>query len=190
MSPTESANAWDRFVHKIGLLTLAMGLLEAAIMAMHCKATAQHEGQLKSRLNRAQRDGLLNAVKLLGWPDDKLANLTKRLSEIDELDKRRNRFVHISAGIVSDDSIPGVPAGAVIDVRTYGIGVTSTNGKSWNIGVLGKKIDLEEIDKLTADIHQARLGLVPFMELVDAIKHPPLSPPEFIKRLKKGVLLS
>jgi hypothetical protein len=58
--PTE----WDLLVTKLGLLTLSAGLLEAAVMAMHCKATNQSEAKLKSRLNRAQREGLKKRLGL------------------------------------------------------------------------------------------------------------------------------
>jgi hypothetical protein len=190
MSTTAETDEWDQFVYKIGLLTLAMGTLEAAIMAMHCKATNQREADLESRLNKAQRDGLKRAVESLDWPDYKKADLARRLSDIAALDKRRNNFIHIAAARVADNSIAGVPAGSVIDGRTYGLGVTSSDGTSWTIGVVAKRIDLTDIDKLFAEINEARLGLVPYMELVDAIKHPPTPLGEFVDRLKKGTLLS
>src|SRR5229473_2044874 len=102
MCTTSQPNEWDRLVTKIGLLTLTAGLLEAAVMAMHCKATDQSEAELKSRLNEAQRKGLKKAVKSLDWPDEKKADLSKRLSEIAALDKRRNALIHLAAGFVSD----------------------------------------------------------------------------------------
>jgi hypothetical protein len=88
------------------------------------------------------------------------------------LAKRRNPFIHAAAGIVSDNSIPGIPAGSVIDLRTYGMGFTSWDGESANIGYVAKKIDFEGMDKLIADIHQAQIGFTPYMELVDKIEHP------------------
>jgi hypothetical protein len=75
MCTTSEQNGWDRLVAKIGLLTLTAGLLEAAVMEMHCRATGRSEAELKSRLNKAQRDGLKKAVKPLDWPDDKKADL-------------------------------------------------------------------------------------------------------------------
>src|ERR1700731_3293651 len=102
---TSQPNEWDRFVAKIGLLTLTAGMLEAAVMAMHCKAANKSEGELKSRLNGPQRDGLKKAVKPLDWPDEKKADLTRRLSEIAALDKRRNALIHLAAGWVSNHSI-------------------------------------------------------------------------------------
>jgi hypothetical protein len=80
---TSQSDEWDQLVTKIGLLTLTVGVLEAAVMAMHCKATSQSEEELKSRLNRPQREGLKRAVKSLDWPDDKKTDLTKRLADIE-----------------------------------------------------------------------------------------------------------
>jgi hypothetical protein len=71
MCTTSYLNEWDRLVNKIGLLTLTAGFLEAAAMAMHCKAAGKSEAELKSRLNEHQRQGLKKAVKSLDWPDDK-----------------------------------------------------------------------------------------------------------------------
>src|SRR5713101_3370681 len=109
MCTTSEPNDWDRLVTKIGHLTLAAAFLEAAVMRMHCKATGQSEAELKSRLNEHQRKGLKKAVKSLDWPDDKKADLSKRLSEIAALDKRRNGLIHLAAGFVSNNSIHGVP---------------------------------------------------------------------------------
>jgi hypothetical protein len=38
---------WDRLVAKIGLLTLSAGMLEAAVMAMHCKQQINPKGHSK-----------------------------------------------------------------------------------------------------------------------------------------------
>lgn len=54
----------------------------------------------------------------------------------------------------------------------FGIGFTERRGNTWTIGVLGKRLHLHEIDELIQDIHNARLGLVPYMDLVDKINHP------------------
>jgi hypothetical protein len=51
------------------------------------------------------------------------------------------------------------------------------------IGLVAKKIDLSEIDKFN-DYQQARLGLVPYMELIDKIAHRP-SAEELLERLEK-----
>jgi hypothetical protein len=191
MCTTSQSNEWDRLVAKIGLLTLTAGLLEAAVMAMHCMETNQSEADFKphQRLNGPQRDGLKRAAKSLDWPDDKKADLTKRLSEIAALDQRRNVLIHLAAGFVSDNSIHDIPAGSIVDLRTVRFGVTkkentSDGGTSWTIGVVAKKLDMNEIDKLIDDLQQARLGLVPYMELVDRITHPPISSEELFDRLQ------
>jgi hypothetical protein len=181
-------NEWNRLIAKIGLLTLTAGLLEAAITAMHCKATGKSDAEFKGRqrLNGPQRDGLKKAVKSLDWPDNKKAELMTRLSDIAALDMRRNAFIHLAAGIVSNNSLHGVPAGSVIDLRTFGIGVT-TEG---TIGLVATKIDLDEIDRLIDDINHARVGLGPYMELVDKIRHPAKSSLELIERLENRKPLS
>lgn len=69
---------------------------------------------------------------------------------------------------MSNNSIPGIPAGSVIDLRTYGMGFTSWDGKSGTAGM----------DKLIADIHEAQFGFTPYMELVDKIRHPAREFPE------------
>jgi hypothetical protein len=183
--------------------TLTAGFLEAAVMAMHCKAAGKSEAELKSRLNEHQRQGLKKAVKSLDWPDDKKIALGKRLAEIAALDKRRNALIHVAAGIVSNNSILGIPAGSAINFRAYGIGVidseddsrrigrvTNSDGDSWTIGLVATKIDVDEIDKLIDDIQQAQRGLVPYMELVDKITHPAKSAEELVDRLKNRKLPS
>lgn len=185
MTDAIGTNEWDSLVYKIGKMTLAMGLLEAAVMAMHCTATGQREADLESKLNKAQRKGLKTAAQRLGWTDEQVSGLAARLSEIAALDKRRNRFIHIAAGIMFS-SIPGVSAGSVVDARSYGLGVTSHEGNSRTFGVVVNKIDLSEVDELTADIHAARLNLVPYMELIDAIEGPSLSLAEFVEVMKNA----
>jgi hypothetical protein len=64
--------------------------------------------------------------------------------------------------------------------------IQSGQVRSLTIGAVAKTIDLNEIDKLIDDLNQARLGLVPYMELVDKITHPRKSAAEFFDRLKKG----
>ena len=49
---------------------------------------------------------------------------------------------------------------------------------------------MTEIDKLIAVLDQARLGLAPYMELVDKITHPPKSAAELVDRLEKRKPLS
>jgi hypothetical protein len=105
--------------------------------------------------------------------------------KIRQLYLRRNNLIHAALGVAGHDFITGVPAGSVINLRTCGFGFTEQKGDTWTIGYVGKRIHLEDIDLLTADIHNARLSLVPYMELVDKIKHPPraLPMPEVGKRL-------
>jgi hypothetical protein len=178
-------NEWDRLVTKIGELALAMGVLEMAVMAMHCRATGKLESELQSRSNNAQRDGLKRAVKDLDWPDDKKADLSRRLSAIAALDKRRNAMIHLAAG-VAGDGIHGIAAGTPIDLRSYGLGTTGRDGGTFTVGLVATKVDLGKIDKLIEDITQARLGLVPFMELVDRIRVAPRSAADLIDMLKRG----
>lgn len=174
---------WDLFVQKIGLLTISMGALEAAIMSMHCRAMGIAESDLKSRLNRDQRRGLLRAVADLDWPEQQKAELKDRLSAIAALDDRRNGFIHLSTAIVSDDSLPGIPPGSIINLRSYGLGVIVRAPNSATFGFVAERIHLAEIDQLTDEIHQARLGLVPFMELIDKIEHSPQSFEQYHKRV-------
>lgn len=167
------SSQWDQFIMRLGGLTNAMGLLEMALIAMHCRMTGKSEDELGLEHAFQHRQALERAVKSLHWTAAEKANFIKRLEEVRALAKRRNVFVHIAAGIVSDDSIPGIPAGSVIDLRTYGIGYTRWDEKSGTIGYVAKKIDFDEIDRLIAEIHVARIGFVPYMELVDSISHPP-----------------
>jgi hypothetical protein len=94
-------------------------------------------------------------------------------------------MIHAAVGLAIDGSISGVSEGGIVDLRTYGIGFSEKQGNTWTIGVIGKQLHLHEIDELIQDIHSARLGLVPYMELVDQIKHPakPFPTPELGKLL-------
>jgi hypothetical protein len=53
------------------------------------------------------------------------------------------------------------------------VSASDGTGTSWTIGVVAETIDLKEIDKLINDLRQARLDLVPYMEMMDKITHPP-----------------
>jgi hypothetical protein len=63
---------------------------------------------------------------------------------------------------------------------------------------VGKRFELEEIDKLTQEINEARLSIVPYMELADKIRHPPKPFPfptsenearhPFPRRFSKGII--
>jgi len=179
------SSEWEQFVQKIGLLTISMGALEAAIMSMHCRAIGIAESELKSRLNRDQRKGLLRAVTGLDWPEAQKAELRDRLKAIAALDDRRNKFIHISVAVVSDDSLPDIPPGSVINLRSYGLGVMARTPNSATFGLVADRIHLAEIDLLTEEIHQARLGLVPFMELIDKIQRSPQPLEEFHRRIRR-----
>jgi hypothetical protein len=172
MSNVTSAD-WDHFIMRLGKLTFSMGLLEMALIAIHCRMTGKSEQELGLEHAFQHRQALEKKVKSLGWTAAEEADFIKRLEEVRALSKRRNVFIHIAAGTVSDDnSIRGIPAGGVIDLRTYGLGFTHWDGKSGTIGCVARTIDLEEMDKLINDIHEARIGFTPYMDLVDKIRHP------------------
>jgi hypothetical protein len=168
-----TSDQWDQFIMRLGGLTHAMGLVEMTLIAMHCRMTGKSEDELGFEHAFQHRQALAKAVKSLHWAAAEKADFIKRLEEVRALAKRRNVFVHIAAGIVSDNSIHGIPAGSVIDLRTYGIGYTRWDGKSGTIGYVAKKIDFDEMDRLIAEIHAARVEFVPYMDLIDSISHPP-----------------
>lgn len=88
-------------------------------------------------------------------------------------------MIHAALGLAGDGSIAGVPAGSVIDLRTYGIGFTERIGdNTWKIGVVGERFHLRQIDQLIDEVHAARRGLIPYMELVGKIRHPAKQFPE------------
>jgi hypothetical protein len=184
MTKPPAPDEWDQLVVKMGTLTLAVGILEMAIIALVCRILGQTEEEIGIR-NNQQWCLKLAKVAPAYWSDDPRADLAKRLTEIRGLYKSRNQMIHAALGIAGDGSVAGAPAGSVIDLRTYGIGFTARKGNTWTIGILGKRFHLHEIDRLIADIHKARLGLVPFMQLVDEIKHPakPLPLPKLGQRL-------
>ncbi len=155
-----------------------MGFLELAIISMHCRITGKSEEELELQHGYQHRISLESKVKSLNWSADKEKDFIDRLWDVQRLYKRRNKFVHIAAGIVGDDSIPNIPTGSVIDVRSYGLGFSNWDGIRGTIGLVARRIDLAEIDQLIDDINKARLGFVPYMDLVDEIKHPPRPFPE------------
>lgn len=167
---------WDQLVVKIGTLALTVGVLEMAIISMVCRILDQTEEEIGIR-NNSQWCKKFIKVAPASWSDAERADLEKRLGEIRALYRRRNQLIHAALARASDGSIAGVPAGSVIDLRTYGLGFTSQQGNTFTIGIVGKRVHLNEIDQLTAEVHQARLGLVPYMELVDNIRHPAKSFP-------------
>jgi hypothetical protein len=156
----------------MGALTLAVGTLEMAITAVVCRIVGKTEREIGIRTNSGWCKKFIE-VAPASWPDQAREELAVRLKKIRRLYRRRNQMVHAALGRAGDDSISGVPAGSVVDLRTYGIGFTRRKGNTWTIGIVGKRLHLGEIDKLTEDVHSARVGLVPYMELADEIRHPP-----------------
>jgi hypothetical protein len=173
-----TSTEWDQFLMALGKLAFAMGSLEMTLIAMHCRIAGKSEAELGSEHGFQHRQALEKKVEALPWASHEKGDFIKRLGEVRSLAKRRNSFIHVAAGIVSNDSIPGIPAGSVIDLRTYGIGFTSWDGQRGNIGYVAKKIDLREMSKLTKDIHEAQLGFTPYMELIDKIESPTREFPE------------
>jgi hypothetical protein len=175
---TVASEEWDQFIMRLGKLAFAMGLLEMTLIAMHSRMTGKSEEELGLEHGFQHRQALEKKVKSLPWTAAEKSDFIKRLGEVRVLAKRRNPFIHVAAGIVSDNSILGIPAGSVIDLRTYGMGFTSWDGESANIGYVAKKIDFEGMDKLIADIHRAQIEFTLYMELVDKIEHPAREFPE------------
>ncbi len=184
MPKSPAANEWDQLVVKIGALALAAGALEMAIIAMVCQILGQTEEEIGIYSNDLWCQKFHEVVPKL-WSDEKRKDLARRLKKIRQLYVRRNRMIHAALALAGDGSIAGVPAGSIIDLRTYGVGFTSKKGDTFTFGFVGKRVHLHEIDRLTADIHKARVGLSPFMELVDEIRHPakPFSIPKLGARL-------
>jgi hypothetical protein len=189
MDENQSAavNEWDQLVIKMGKLTLAAAYLEIAIITIVCGILGESEEEItngKWPTNKWWCDKL-NTVAPASWSTADKQLLATCLSNIRDLYLRRNRMIHAALGIAADGSVPSVPPGSVIDLRTYGLGFSSNEGNKWTIGVVGKRVELREFDELTEKIRAARLSLVPFMELVDKIKHParPFPLPELGKRL-------
>jgi hypothetical protein len=164
-------NEWDQLVVKIGTLALAVGHLEVAIIMMVCHILGKTEEQIGIQTNSSWCKKL-NEVAPEFWSDEQRSDLARRLSHIRSLYRRRNKLIHSAIGIVNDDSVVGVPAGSAIDMRTYGIGFTKQEGNTFTFGVVAERVNLDEIDSLCNDVRQARVDLVPYMELVDQIKHP------------------
>ena len=62
------------------------------------------------------------------------------LAHIRGLYRRRNELIHTALATAGDNSIPGVPSGAIIDLRSYGVGFTKREGDTWTIGLMAKRI--------------------------------------------------
>ncbi len=187
MPKLPTTNEWDQLVVKIGTLAIETGYLEMAIIAMVCRILGKTEDELGIFSNDKWCRKLQEVCPPL-WSDVDRNDLPKRLKKIRKLYTQRNRLIHTALGTASDGSISGVPSGGVVDLRTFGIGFTGKKGNTWTIGLVGKRVHLHEIDKLTEAIHKARVELGPYMELVDKIKHPPkpFPPPERGKLISRS----
>jgi hypothetical protein len=165
-------NEWDQLVMRMGKLTLAAGYLEMAIIAIVCRILCQSEEQIAKDKWRTNKWWCkkLDEVAPAAWDKDLL---TKCMCNIREVYGQRNRMVHAALGVTGDDSVPGVPPGSPIDLRTYKVGFRSNEDNKRIFGIVGKRVEVREFDELTEKIHAARLSLVPFMELADKISHPP-----------------
>lgn len=172
MPKPPAVNEWDQLVAKIGELAVAAGLLEMVIILTVCRILGKSENEVGIRHSGEWRQKLEKVVPP-SWSDAEKKDLSKRLNEIRDLHLRRNPMIHAALAIAGDGSISGVPSGAIVDLRTYGLGFSEQQDNTWTIGVIGKRFDLYEIDKLIEEFNKARVGLRPYMELVDKIKHPP-----------------
>jgi hypothetical protein len=167
---TESpATELDQLFVTMGKLTLAAAYLETAIIAIVCRIVGKSEEEFGWQTNQWWCKKL-NEVAPATWDKQSLAECT---SNIRELYRQRNHMIHAAIGVAGDDFIPGAPRGSLIDLRTYGLQFRPDGPNRWTIGIGAKRVELGEVDKLTENIHAARLSLVPFMELADKIKHPP-----------------
>jgi hypothetical protein len=178
MPESPTVTEWDQLVVKVGTLTIAAGYLEMAIIAMVCRILGKTEdevsaGSKKKWLSNAEWCQLFLSVLPPSWSDAEKTDLSKRIKKIRKLYAQRSRLIHTALGRVSDGSISGVPSGGIVDLRTFGFGLTKRGGNTWTIGLVGKRVHLHEIDRLTGAIHKARVDLGPYMELIDKIRHPP-----------------
>ena len=171
MQEPASPSEWDQLVVKMGTLTLAVGNLEMAIIAMVCHIVDQAEEKIGWLTNNDWCKKFIR-VAPASWSDEERKRLAQQLEKVRELYRRRNRVIHATLGVAGDGLIAGVPAGSVIDLRTYGLGFTRQEGNAFVIGFVGERFDLSEIDQLTTEVQEARIALVPYMQLVDKIKHP------------------
>jgi hypothetical protein len=171
MSEPSRSDVWEKLTVKVGELALAAGFLEMAIIAIVCRILNKTEEELKISSNSAWCRKLLD-VRPMTWSEDERNQLEFRIRHIRHLYSRRNKLIHAGLALVSDDSVHGVPPGSIIDLRTYGLGVTGRTPNSVTVGVVAKQVKLDEISSLARALHDARLSLVPYMDLADQIKHP------------------
>jgi hypothetical protein len=172
---TESpATESDQLFVTMGKLTLAAAYLETAIIAMVCRIMGKSEEEIsEEKIGWGSNEWWckkLNEVAPAEWDKQLLAKCT---SNIRALYKQRNGMIHAALGVAGDDSILGVPRSSLINLRTYGLQFRPDGPNRWSIGVGAERVQLSDVDKLSEDIHAARLSLAPFMDLADKIKHPP-----------------
>lgn len=166
-----ASEEWERLVVKVGKLALAVGSLELAVIYLICGIVGRTEEEIGISTNADWCKKLVE-VAPKSWPDEDRANLKEHVEKIRRLYRRRNKLIHSALAVAVDDLIPGVPAGSVVDLRTFGIGFTERVGNTWTLGVVGERVDFEDIDRLTAEVNEARVGLARYMRLADEIKHP------------------
>jgi hypothetical protein len=109
---------WDQLVVKMGLLTLAAGLLEMVIIQMVCRILGQTEKEIGIRSNKLWCEKFIE-VAPASWSNDEREDLAKRLKKIRKLYLRRNRMIHAALGIAGDGSIHGVPKDSSADPRHW-----------------------------------------------------------------------
>gem|GEM_PF-5543635 len=166
-----ATDEWDQLIAKMGWLTVATGYLEMAIIRMACRILGKTEEEIGRLSNKQWCEKFIKHAPL-SWSESERRDLSERLEEIRKLYLRRNDLIHAALMTVSDGSIHGVPPGSIIDGRTYEVGLIKQEGNVRSFGFVAKRVHFDEIDRLFHDIHNARVGLVPFMELVDKIQHP------------------
>jgi hypothetical protein len=103
-----TSKEWDQFLMTLGKLAFAMGSLEMTLIGMHCRITGKTEAELGLEHGFQHRQALEKKVETLSWTAAEKSDFINRLGEVRALAKRRNPFIHVAAGIVSDNSIPGI----------------------------------------------------------------------------------
>src|SRR5580700_759310 len=131
-----ASEEWERLVVKVGKLALAVGSLELAVIYLFCGIVGRTEEEIGISTNADWCRKLIE-VAPKSWPDEERANLKEHVEKIRRLYRRRNKLIHSALAVAVDDLIPGVPAGSVVDLRTFGIGFTERVGNTWTLGVVG-----------------------------------------------------
>lgn len=172
-------NELDRLATKMGQLALATGWLEVAIIEIVCRIQGKSERELNNKrgdkeYRRSNSEWCKDLKKIapLSWSDSERETLFKKLDHIRAQYVNRNELTHACFAIAEDDTIPGIPRGSVIDWRTFGTGFVEVEKNTFALTIIAKKVDLQQIDDLTENIHQARMALLPFWTLANQISHP------------------